>query len=357
MPQGPGAVAFLQILVDAGHALLTHGGHRRRPHGLDDDLTLDHELDRFVEGRPEDAPVAILLELDETVDGVVDLLAGHVALVAVLDLAVGLERLGGIHEADLREGHERRLAGELRIDQLRPGIDGPADQVGPDAERIGVVKHRVVGDPLGRARVDEVGRIDAGRVGHRARVLAIAEPGIRPDLAGRLVEVDHRIPLGKLRGVPGLEVARRPHELHEHVGRLEEVARVGLRQRAGLNGRNLGGGLPDLEVESLVGHVLERLHVGHRHADCTHGDVLDVLRPYGREPAAKLRRRSDTGRGRRPLEDRAAAHARLALVVTGLAHAFLPRLRSSNARPLAGLGDFPRSVQCDGCRRPPVNSR
>ena len=298
--------------------------------------------------------MAIFLELDETVDGVVDLLAGHVALVTVLKLAIGLEGLRGVHEADLREGDEGRLAGKLRIDQLGPGIDGAADQVGPDAESVGVVKHWVVGDPLGRASLDEVGGVDARGVGHRARVLAIAEPSVRPDLARRLVEVDHRVPLGQLGGVPSLEVTGRPHELHQHVGRLEEVARVGLGQRAGLDRWNLGGRLPDLEVESLVGHVLERLHVGDRHADGADGDVLDVLRPYGREPAAKLSCRGNTGHGRRSLEHRAAAHARLALVATGLAHAFLPRLRSSNARPVAGLGDLPRSMQCDGCRRPPT---
>ena len=283
--------------------------------------------------------MAVVLELNEAVDRVVDLLAGHVALVAVLDLAVALERLGGVHEADLREGDERRLAGEFRIDQLGPGIDGPADQVGPDAERVGVVQHRVVGDPLGRARFDEVGRIGARSVGHGARVLAVAEPGVRPDLARCLVEVDHRVPFGQLGGVPRLEVARGPHELHQHVGRLEEVARVGLGQRARLNRRNLGGGLTHGEVQSLVGHVLERLHVGDRHADGADGDVLDVLRPQRGEAAAERARGGNAGHGRRSLEDRAAAHAGLDLVALDLLHLFLPRLRSSNGRPVAGPDD------------------
>ena len=118
--EGPGAIALLEILIGARHALLAHRRHRRRPHGLDHHFARNHELNRLVEGRPQNTPMAALLKVDETVDREVDLLAGHITLVTIFDFAIGLERHGGVHQTDLREGDERRAAGELRIDELFP---------------------------------------------------------------------------------------------------------------------------------------------------------------------------------------------------------------------------------------------
>ena len=61
-----------------------------------------------------------LLDLHHRVDGLVDLGLGHVALVAVLDVAARLHRHGDIDDADRRLVLQRRLALELGADQIGP---------------------------------------------------------------------------------------------------------------------------------------------------------------------------------------------------------------------------------------------
>src|SRR5471030_709425 len=116
----PRAVAFLERLVLASHALRADRGNRRRPHRLDHDLARGHQVDRLVEGLPEGAELTVLLGLDQEVDRLVDLRLGHVALVAVFDDAGRLADHRGIHDADRGDVQDRGLALELRIQDVLP---------------------------------------------------------------------------------------------------------------------------------------------------------------------------------------------------------------------------------------------
>ena len=97
--------------------------------------------------------MAVLLQLDQLVDREVDLLLGHVALVAVLDQVGALEAERGVHDADRGHVEDGGLALVLGVDQLLPLGDGLVDQVGPVADRVGVVDLRQEGRPLGDAFV------------------------------------------------------------------------------------------------------------------------------------------------------------------------------------------------------------
>src|SRR5437763_3820173 len=111
----PGAVAFLERSVVARDAAGPHGRHGRRPHRLDHHFPRRHQVDRLVEGRPEGPELARLFRVDQDLDGLVDLLLGHVALVAVLDVAARLDRHRGVHDADRGHVEDRGLALELRL--------------------------------------------------------------------------------------------------------------------------------------------------------------------------------------------------------------------------------------------------
>ena len=90
-----------------------------------------------------------LLGLGEDRDGLVDLVLGHVALVGVLDLAHRFADHGHVHDADGGNVEDRGLALELGVQQLGPCVDRPADEVGADAQRIGVVDRRDERHPAG----------------------------------------------------------------------------------------------------------------------------------------------------------------------------------------------------------------
>ena len=198
----------------------------------------------------------------------------------------------------------------------------------------------------------------ARSVGHRARVLAIAEPGIGPDLAGCLVEIDHRIPLGQFGGVPGLEVARRPHELHQHVGRLEQVARV----RAGSGARAWIAGI------SAAVWRTEKSRASL--AMSSSGFMLDTAMPTVRTVMSWIS--CDHTVGNPPLSWVAAATPAAAAVPLSTERRLTPvllvvALQSSACfppspaflewSPCRRLGRCSlRSMQCDGCRRPPLST-
>ena len=64
---------------------------------------------------------------------------------------------------------DRRLALEGGIDQVLPVADRPADQVGPDAERVGVVDGGDQRHPFGRAAWRILRRVRALDEAHRVR--------------------------------------------------------------------------------------------------------------------------------------------------------------------------------------------
>ena len=141
-PAAPGAIPLLERLVDARDPHRADLGDRRRPHRLDDHLARRHQVHRLVEGLPEGPELTRLLRLGEDRHRLVDLLLGHVALVAVLDLAHRLADHRRVHDADGGDVQDRRLAPELGVEQLRPALDGAVDEVGPDAQGVGVVDGR-----------------------------------------------------------------------------------------------------------------------------------------------------------------------------------------------------------------------
>ena len=83
----PGAISLLERLVDARNPNRSDLGNRRRLHRLDHHPLRRHLVHRLVERLPERPELPRLLRLGEDRHGRVDLLLGHVALVAVLDLA------------------------------------------------------------------------------------------------------------------------------------------------------------------------------------------------------------------------------------------------------------------------------
>ena len=281
----PGPVAFLEVEVDAGHAACAHRRHRRRPHGLQHHLAGGHQIDGIVEGAPEGAEVPVLLELDQPVEGVVDLVDRHVALVAVLDLPVGLERHGDIHDADAGEVLQRRPSVELGVDELGPGLDRAADFFRLRAEGIGVEGAGHDGHPLRGFRLHEVSTVDGRGPAVARRIHAVPVPGVGMDRAALLVDAEQLVEMLELGDVDRLHVAGR-EDLREllEIG-LEEVGRSRLREGALADGVEVDRRHVELEAERLFGHRLVGAGDRHGRADHTDLDVLDVLRPDGRETA------------------------------------------------------------------------
>src|SRR5918994_2831218 len=301
----PGAIAFLQGLIDTGHALAAHRRDRRRPHRLDHDLARGHQVHRFVEGLPEGAELAVLLGLDQEIDGLVDLRLGHVALVAVFHDAGRFADHRGIHDADRRDVEDRGLALELRIEDVLPVLDLAADQVGPDAERIGVVDCGNHGEPLGLA-LGELGRAGALEEAHRVRRRALGDHRIWLELAGGedrhdLVEVLDLLDVHRLQRV------RREDLLAHPVFDIADVERVGLRDDAlhdgvGIERRHLQG---DAQVGlALLGDLVDRRHAG---AALAQGDVLVFLRPDHGEAGDGAAAHGRAGNACRALQDTAAS--------------------------------------------------
>ena len=163
--------------------LRANGGDCRRPHRLDHHLAGCHQVDALVERLPEGTELAGLLGLDQEGDGLVDLGAGHVALVDVFHRAERFHHHGGIHDADTWDVEDCRLALERWIDKVLPVPDRPADQIRANAEGVGVVDCGYQRRPFGGMR-GELRRGLALDEGHGVRRGALRDLRRRRELAG-----------------------------------------------------------------------------------------------------------------------------------------------------------------------------
>ncbi len=278
----PAPIAFLVALlvdgrIDARDLLDADGGDGRRPHRLDHDFARRHQLHRLVEGGPSSTEVARLLQLDQLFDREVYLLLGHVAFIAVLDQVSALETECGVHDADRRHVKDRGLALVFGIEQILPFGHRMIDQIGPVADRVGVVDLRQECRPVGDAVV-QIGRIrflDVHRfIGRDAltRNLLPVEFALgenRQEIVEflDLLDVDalDHAALGSEFGLPALEIR------DIHGVRLGDEA---IDRRRGVEVLHR-----DLEAEIFGGLVANRLHHGVGDADVAKLDVLDLLRP------------------------------------------------------------------------------
>ncbi len=208
---------------------------------------------------------------------------GHVALVAVFDAAERLHHHRRIHDADARDGQDRRLALERRIHQVLPVADRPADEVGTDAERVGVVDRRDQRHPLGGVR-REFGRGLAVHEADRVRRGALGDLRGRRQLAGDEDRHD-LVVVGDLPGIHRLQHAGGEHLLAQEILDVGDVVgfRLGhrlLRHRVGVERGHLQG-----EAEVLLHLLGDGVQVGYAGAELAQRHVLDLLRPDGGEPA------------------------------------------------------------------------
>src|ERR1700733_2081238 len=151
-PDGPAAVALLQRHVVAVDAAAAAGGDGGREHRLDHYFAGGHEVHRLIEIAPERAEMLRPLEHYHCVYGLVDLRTGHIALVDIFDVAARLQLHRNVHYADRSIVDQRRLALVDRVDEILPTGDlvAPANQVGTDAECVGVVDRWDHGEIFGR---------------------------------------------------------------------------------------------------------------------------------------------------------------------------------------------------------------
>src|SRR5262249_61194189 len=78
---GPGAVAFLEWRVVTRNPPRPYRRHRRGPHGPDHPPPRGPEIHRLGKRRPAGPEGASFLQIDEDLDGLVNLFLGHIALV------------------------------------------------------------------------------------------------------------------------------------------------------------------------------------------------------------------------------------------------------------------------------------
>jgi hypothetical protein len=308
--RGPGAIAFLERLEGAGDALEADGGDGRRPHRLHDGLARGHQVDALVEVRPEGAELAGLLGLDQGGDRLVDLLLGHVALVAILQDAHRLVDHGGVHDADRGDVEDRGLALELGIEQFRPALDRALDQVGPDAERVGVVGGRDQGEPLGRL----LGELLAAlllEIHHLVRRRALVADLLAVDLAlgdgGRqLVDQLHLVGVDRLEVAGGDQVAQR-----EILG-IDQVERIRLGDDALGDVVRGDGDVFDVDAGDFLGLGGDRRRLVGRGREIAQRDrLVGVHRREAGHRGGAEEARGDGG----ALQQRAAGNAALGLVV------------------------------------------
>ncbi len=243
-------------------------------------------------------------------DGLVDLLLGHVALVAVLDVAARLDRHRRVHDADRGHVDQRRLALELGVEESPPSCrsGGRPGRGGCRAcrrcRRVGIAVAKPVGPrgELGRSRAFDVlhlvGQDALVRDLAAVRILALGED--RHDLVPALELGRGRSAGCTPRGTRYIRKKYSMSAMSSDSGWVDQA----------VDQRVAGGVLHlDLEAEILARLARDVDDRGVGAADLEQRDVLDVLRPDRREPAERARAGGKPGRGGRPLEHLAAAPA------------------------------------------------
>src|SRR5262249_60128743 len=125
--------------VDAGHTLSLDGGDGWRPHTLQHNLTIHHQIHGLTEVLPESTEVARLLERDQIIDEEVDFGFGHIALVAELLQPECLDCQGTVHRADGRHIEQCYLALPFLVEQFAPALDRASSRLRVVTYRISVV--------------------------------------------------------------------------------------------------------------------------------------------------------------------------------------------------------------------------
>ena len=251
--------------------------------------------------------MTLLLEIDEPVHGHRNLFLGHVALVGIGVFAGGFDGERRIHDHDRRDVHARGTAVELVVEELVPVVDGAADRIRLDAERIGV-EHagdhgRVIGVAVGDFR-----RVGIGEVHHLVGRDPLARDLLAFELAvpidrGRLVPVRD---LGRVDRL--IDAARHGDDPHPQLD-VGDIDGIGLRGQPVEHAGVIGDGHLHRERQidrRLLGDLDDR-RVGH--AGVVDDDVLRVLRPDGRKAAKRLGAGRDAGDRGRSLEYRAPARS------------------------------------------------
>ena len=282
--------------------------------------------------------MALLLEIDEPVDGHRNLVLGHVALVGIGVFAGGFDGERRVHDHDGRDIHACRPAVELVVEELMPVVDGAADRLRLDAERIGVEHARDHRRVIGVAAGD-FPRVGIGEVHHLVGRDALARDRIAGQLAipidrGRLVPVRD---LGRFDRL--IDAARHGDDPHPELD-VGDIDGIGLRGQPVEHAGVIGDGHLNREWQidrRLLGDLDDRRV---RHAGMVDHDVLRILRPDGGEPAESLCAGCDAGDCGGSLEDRAPARS-LSPLLRGLRHEFSPPV---DGRPVA--------TPCAMCRPP-----
>src|SRR6266478_829492 len=86
-------------------------------------IARSHQVDRLVEARPERAELPGFLDIHHRIDGLVDLFAGHVPLVAVFEVTACFERHRDVDDPDGRLILQRRLSLEFGTEEVCPTLD------------------------------------------------------------------------------------------------------------------------------------------------------------------------------------------------------------------------------------------
>ena len=203
----------------------------------------------------------MLLGFNQGLDGQVNFLFGHIALVGVLVDAHGFHDHGCIHDADGGDVQDRGLALEFGVQQLGPGGDGALDQVGANAQGVGVVDGGDQRHELGRALSEDLALFAFevnGFLGRRALVAdLLAGHGAGGEQAGDLVGVLDAL------GINALQVAGGHNVLQREILGVDQIEAVG--RSDGALGDVVGGDGHVLDFDAgvgleLVGNFLVLVH-------------------------------------------------------------------------------------------------